>query len=125
MMSPSLFDLYMASSVDGGPWAAEDDLIARHGLSYVLVECTPTPEGAVLQRLVIENNTMSRMKEDEQGLEEFGAFYAAHTGIRYEDLAYASALGFATVGTNDGHNGTSGEPFLNNPDVVEDFAYRA
>lgn len=45
--------------------------------------------------------------------------------IKYQDLAYASSLGFAAVGTNNGHNGTSGKPFLNNPDVVEDFAYRA
>ncbi|KAH6849163.1 Tannase/feruloyl esterase [Alternaria alternata] len=45
--------------------------------------------------------------------------------IKYEDLAYASGLGFAAVGTNNGHNGTSGKPFYNNSDVVEDFAYRA
>ncbi|KAE9387417.1 tannase and feruloyl esterase [Gymnopus androsaceus JB14] len=45
--------------------------------------------------------------------------------IQYEDMAYGSALGFATVGTNNGHNGTSGEAFLNNLDVVEDFAYRS
>ncbi|KAL6705935.1 Feruloyl esterase [Coniothyrium glycines] len=45
--------------------------------------------------------------------------------IKYEDLAYTSALGFAAVGTNNGHNGTSGLPFYNNSQVVEDFAYRA
>jgi len=45
--------------------------------------------------------------------------------IGYEDLAYTAAQGFASVGTNNGHVGTSGEPFLNNTDVVEDFAYRA
>ncbi|TAQ85040.1 hypothetical protein B7494_g6636 [Chlorociboria aeruginascens] len=28
--------------------------------------------------------------------------------IQYPDLAYAASLGFATVGANDGHNGTSG-----------------
>jgi feruloyl esterase len=45
--------------------------------------------------------------------------------ISYSDLAYTAAQGFASVGTNNGHDGTSGEPFLNNSDVVEDFAYRA
>jgi feruloyl esterase len=45
--------------------------------------------------------------------------------ISYDDLIYASGLGFAAVGTNNGHNGTSGKPFYNNSDVVEDFAYRA
>ncbi|KAH8651214.1 tannase and feruloyl esterase [Xylariales sp. PMI_506] len=45
--------------------------------------------------------------------------------IHYEDLAYASAHGFAVVGTNNGHNGTSGLPFLDNEDVVVDFAWRA
>ncbi|KAK3304067.1 Tannase/feruloyl esterase [Chaetomium strumarium] len=45
--------------------------------------------------------------------------------LSYDDMAYATELGFATVGANNGHNGTSGEPFLNNPDVVEDFAWRS
>ncbi|KAI8933864.1 hypothetical protein NX059_009562 [Plenodomus lindquistii] len=45
--------------------------------------------------------------------------------IKYQDLAYASSLGFSAVGTNNGHNGTSGLPFYNKPEVVADFAYRA
>ncbi|KAI9046221.1 putative feruloyl esterase [Aspergillus affinis] len=45
--------------------------------------------------------------------------------IQYYDVAYASGLGFATVGANNGHNGTSGEPFYQHPEVVEDFAYRS
>lgn len=45
--------------------------------------------------------------------------------IDFSDLAYTSQLGFAAIGTNNGHNGTSGLPFYKNPDVVEDFAYRA
>ncbi|KAF2187891.1 tannase and feruloyl esterase [Zopfia rhizophila CBS 207.26] len=45
--------------------------------------------------------------------------------IQYEDMQYSASLGFSTVGTNNGHNGMGGESFLNNPDVIEDFAYRA
>ena len=45
--------------------------------------------------------------------------------IQYEDMEYAASLGFATVGTNNGHDGMTGQSFLNNPDVIEDFAYRA
>ena len=45
--------------------------------------------------------------------------------IQYEDIAYGTELGFASVGANNGHNGTSGEPFYQNADVVEDFAYRS
>ncbi|KAK5055144.1 hypothetical protein LTR84_012892 [Exophiala bonariae] len=45
--------------------------------------------------------------------------------ISYADLAYAASFGFAAVGANNGHNGTSGKPFLNSPGVVEDFAYRS
>ncbi|KAL1626676.1 hypothetical protein SLS54_002839 [Diplodia seriata] len=45
--------------------------------------------------------------------------------IQTEDLDYAVSLGFAAVGTNNGHNGMSGASFLHNPDVIEDFAYRA
>ena len=29
------------------------------------------------------------------------------------------------MGTNNGHNGTTGETFLNHPDIIEDFSYRA
>lgn len=45
--------------------------------------------------------------------------------LSYDDMAYAVELGFSTVGANNGHNGTSGKPFLNNPDVVEDFSWRS
>ncbi|KAM0206202.1 hypothetical protein ACHAQI_008501 [Fusarium lateritium] len=45
--------------------------------------------------------------------------------IQYEDLDYTTSLGFAAVATNNGHEGMSGESFLDNPDVIQDFAYRA
>ncbi|KAF5366828.1 hypothetical protein D9758_006537 [Tetrapyrgos nigripes] len=45
--------------------------------------------------------------------------------IQFPDMAYTSSLGFATVGTNNGHDGFSGQSFLNNSDVLEDFVYRS
>ncbi|KAF5003106.1 hypothetical protein FDECE_10322 [Fusarium decemcellulare] len=45
--------------------------------------------------------------------------------IKYEDLAYGTTNGFASMGTNNGHNGTTGETFFENPDIIEDFSYRA
>ncbi|KAI1370135.1 Tannase/feruloyl esterase, partial [Hypoxylon crocopeplum] len=45
--------------------------------------------------------------------------------IDYDGADYATSLGFAAVGTNNGHDGMTGESFLDNRDVVEDFAYRA
>ena len=45
--------------------------------------------------------------------------------IQYEDVAYATNLGFATMGANNGHNGTGGQAFYGNEDVVIDFAYRS
>ncbi|KFY94205.1 hypothetical protein V500_03374 [Pseudogymnoascus sp. VKM F-4518 (FW-2643)] len=45
--------------------------------------------------------------------------------IQYTDLAYTAGLGFATVGANNGHNGTRGYAFADNSDVVEDFAIRS
>ena len=45
--------------------------------------------------------------------------------IQYEDIAYGTEFGFATVGANNGHNGTSGEAFYKNAEVVADFAYRS
>jgi hypothetical protein len=48
-----------------------------------------------------------------------------YTGIKYEDLAYGSSEGFATVGSNNGHNGTTAITMLDNFDVVTDFAWRS
>ncbi|KAA8648099.1 hypothetical protein EYZ11_006151 [Aspergillus tanneri] len=45
--------------------------------------------------------------------------------IQYYDLAYTTGLGFASVGANNGHNGTSGKPFYKQPEVIKDFAYRS
>jgi len=45
--------------------------------------------------------------------------------IQYVDIAYANSFGFAAVGANNGHNGTSGKPFYHNPEVVTDFAWRS
>lgn len=45
--------------------------------------------------------------------------------IKYEDIAYGLEHGFAVTGTNNGHNGTSGGAFLNNPNVITDFSWRA
>lgn len=46
-------------------------------------------------------------------------------GIDYSGIAYTANNGFASVGTNNGHNGTSAIQFLNNTKVVVDFAWRA
>jgi feruloyl esterase len=40
-------------------------------------------------------------------------------------MVYGTQLGFATVGSDNGHNGNSAKPFLNNIEVVKDFAWRA
>ncbi|KAF1973663.1 tannase and feruloyl esterase [Bimuria novae-zelandiae CBS 107.79] len=45
--------------------------------------------------------------------------------IGYDDMSYTTSLGFASVGANNGHNGTSGGAFFNQPEVVADFAYRS
>ncbi|KAL9592819.1 MAG: hypothetical protein Q9179_006339 [Wetmoreana sp. 5 TL-2023] len=46
-------------------------------------------------------------------------------GIKYEDLAYGTQHGFASVGSNNGHNGTTVVTMYQNPDVVTDFAWRS
>lgn len=45
--------------------------------------------------------------------------------VKYNDLNYGARHGFATIGTNNGHDGGRGTPFLNNPGVVEDYVYRS
>ncbi|EQB46560.1 tannase and feruloyl esterase [Colletotrichum gloeosporioides Cg-14] len=45
--------------------------------------------------------------------------------IKYGDLNYGASHQFATIGTNNGHDGISGAPFFENPGVIEDYVYRA
>ncbi|KAG6860258.1 hypothetical protein C0995_013609 [Termitomyces sp. Mi166 len=48
-------------------------------------------------------------------------------GIDYENLDYGTSLHFATVGSDNGHDGNdlNGTTFLNHPEVINDFAFRA
>ncbi|KAK1467082.1 tannase and feruloyl esterase [Colletotrichum melonis] len=45
--------------------------------------------------------------------------------IQYYDVEYGASLGFATIATNNGHQGYTWAPFLHNLDVIQDFAYRS
>ncbi|THH03328.1 hypothetical protein EW145_g6342 [Phellinidium pouzarii] len=38
--------------------------------------------------------------------------------IDYDNLGYGSSMGFATIGTNNGHDGNTGLPFANNPESL-------
>jgi feruloyl esterase len=40
-------------------------------------------------------------------------------------LNYGASMHFATVGSNNGHDGNSGSVFLGHPEVINDFAFRA
>lgn len=75
---PTLFDLYAAGSVDGSPWAAEEHLVAEHGLVYVLVEGTPIDDGMAWEQLVFEDGVLRRLQVSEGKLESFAEFYEMH-----------------------------------------------
>lgn len=47
------------------------------------------------------------------------------SGIDYENLEYGSSLGFASVASNNGHDGMSGAAFTNNTEVLADFTSRS
>lgn len=43
----------------------------------------------------------------------------------YSDLTVGSAQGFATVGSNAGHDGQTAEPLFHAPERIKDYVYRA
>ncbi|KAJ7027959.1 tannase and feruloyl esterase [Mycena alexandri] len=60
--------------------------------------------------------------------EWYGRFLATGNGglggcIYYGGLDYGTSLHFATVGSNNGHDGNDGIVFLNQPEVIRDFAF--
>ncbi|KAJ7800999.1 tannase and feruloyl esterase [Mycena olivaceomarginata] len=45
--------------------------------------------------------------------------------IDYGDLDYGTSLHFAAIASDNGHDGIRGLPFLNHPEVINDFAFHA
>ncbi|KAF8251474.1 tannase and feruloyl esterase [Wilcoxina mikolae CBS 423.85] len=45
--------------------------------------------------------------------------------VDHSSLTFLSSFNFAVIGSNNGHDGTGGASFLNSPEVLKDFAYRA
>jgi feruloyl esterase len=45
--------------------------------------------------------------------------------VQYVDMAYSTSFGFASVGTNNGHNDILDKDFFNAPEVLRDFTWRA
>jgi hypothetical protein len=75
---PTLFDLYIAGAANGGPWEAEEHLVAQHGLEYVLVEGVPASDKMTWRQLVVGPGTLRRVEINERKLESFGRFCEAH-----------------------------------------------
>ncbi|KAF7323975.1 Carboxylic ester hydrolase [Mycena kentingensis (nom. inval.)] len=62
--------------------------------------------------------------------EWYGRFLGLGNGglggvIQYAGLSYGSSLHFASVASNNGHDGDQGRPFLHQPEVINDFAFRS
>nr|GAT44722.1 predicted protein [Mycena chlorophos] len=95
------------------------------------VSTTPVSE-ALCRVYFVTNTTSTSAVHAEAWLPDvwYGRFLGlgnAQVGgcIDYADLDYGASLSFATVGTDNGHDGNTGLPFLNHPEVINDFAWRA
>ncbi|KAJ6452481.1 tannase and feruloyl esterase [Mycena sanguinolenta] len=60
----------------------------------------------------------------------YGRFIGLSNGglngcIEYANLDYTTSLHFAAIASDNGHDGGSGLPFLNHPEIINDFAFRA
>ncbi|KAG6828121.1 hypothetical protein H0H87_002828 [Tephrocybe sp. NHM501043] len=60
----------------------------------------------------------------------YGRFLAVGNGglggcVDYRNLDYGASLNFATVASNNGHDGIDGQVFFHKAEVINDFAYRA
>jgi feruloyl esterase len=54
-----------------------------------------------------------------------GELIGSNAGIDYANLDYTSSLHFASIGSDNGHDGIAGLPLLNQPEVITDFAWRS
>ena len=108
-------------------------------LPGVAASCDVSTPGAVnattdLCRVVLDINTTSSSSVIVEGwLPSSWNSRLVGTGgggisgcVDYATLMYTASFGFASFGTNGGHNGSSGyELFINKPEVKNDFGWRA
>ncbi|KAK1516963.1 feruloyl esterase B [Colletotrichum costaricense] len=99
------------------PSCGRGSQVVRTNLCRVAMNITTSSRSQIVAEVWLPEKWNGRMVTVAGG----GLDGCVHT----EDLAYATAHGFAAVGTNNGHAGTTGAQFLNNDDVVIDFSYRA
>ncbi|KAJ6529801.1 tannase and feruloyl esterase [Mycena capillaripes] len=88
--------------------------------------------GPLCRVYFVTNTTSTSAVHGEAWLPDtwYGRFLGLGNGglngcIDYVGLDYGTSLHFATVGSDNGHDGSSGLPFLNHPEVINDFAFRA
>ena len=75
---PTLFDLYMAGAIDGATWRAEEHLVAKHGLEYVMVEGELISGDMTWRQLIMDSGRLQRVEVTDRKLENFAFFYEAH-----------------------------------------------
>ncbi|KAJ7804843.1 tannase and feruloyl esterase [Mycena olivaceomarginata] len=107
-------------------------------ISYVSAGSTVKPPGVPHETCLQEAYASASLCRRQSAIrgeawlpdEWYGRFLALGNGgldgcIYYRELDYGSALHFATVGTNNGHNGNTGRPFFGNSEVLNDFTFRS
>lgn len=86
-------------------------------LCRLSLNVTTSPRSDVLMEVWLPRNWTGRFLSTGNG--------GINGCLSYDDMAYATSLGFATTGSNNGHSGQNGTRFLNNIEVVKDYSYRA
>lgn len=102
---------------DNDPSCAQSSIVVTADICRIALSVATSNRSGITMEAWLPSNWTGRFLSGGNG--------GLNGCIDYSNLAYTSALGFSSVGTNNGHNGTSGVPFYKNPDVVADFAYRA
>ncbi|KAF2448890.1 tannase and feruloyl esterase [Karstenula rhodostoma CBS 690.94] len=92
---------------------------------------TPVPIGVCRLNLRVETSNSSEVYTEVWLPENWkGRILTTGNGglagcIQYPELTYGASYGFASFGTNNGHNGTSAGAFFHQPEVYEDYSWRA
>ncbi|KAJ7755290.1 tannase and feruloyl esterase [Mycena maculata] len=111
-------------------------------IAYVAAGATVKPHGTCVPKAHVstplcrvqfstQTSATSAMRAEAWLPDEwYGRFLGLGNGglggcISYRELDYGTSMHFATVGTNNGHDGDEGRAFLGNEEVLNDFAYRS
>ncbi|KAH7099958.1 Tannase/feruloyl esterase [Auriculariales sp. MPI-PUGE-AT-0066] len=125
--TPGLISLSTSFITQGSPitvpeacveaWPLPEPFVASANVCHVTLSVNTTESSTTLLEMFLPEKWNQRL---------LGTGTSGFSGcVDFPTVNYGAEMGFATVGTNAGHDGLSGAPVLHHPEMLNDFVWRS